>query len=391
VIEGNRGLYDGMDHQGTYSTAEIAKLLRAPVIPIIDCTKATSTIAAMVLGCQNMDSNVAIKGVVLNRVATGRQESTIRKAVETSCSMPVVGAIPRLKNDPFPERHMGLVPFQERQDIKKSMKAVYEIAKKYLNLDAIRDIAENAKELTGRDVKEPARERAALSLNDSITPGSSLKIGIIRDSAFQFYYHENFEELERRDAQLIEVSPLRERELPDIDALYIGGGFPETHAIALAENTGFKDSLCRAIETGLPVYAECGGLMYLGKSLAIGGKKYLMAGVFPIAFSLEKKPQAHGYTMVEVEEKNPFFPTGCVLKGHEFHYSRVTSIEENSIHLAFKVKRGQGILHGMDGIWYNNVFATYTHLHALGSPEWADGMIACATAYKAQKKGVKKP
>ena len=134
-----------------------------------------------------------------------------------------------------------------------------------------------------------------------------MRIGIIRDSAFQFYYPENFEELEKRGAELVEISAMKEKELPDIDALYIGGGFPETNAIALAKNTAFKKSLRNAVEGGLPVYAECGGLMYLGKALLLGNKTYPMSGIFPLTFCLEKKPQAHGYTVLEISAENPFY------------------------------------------------------------------------------------
>ncbi len=380
VIEGNRGLYDGMDHKGTYSTAEIAKLLKAPVVIIVDSTKTTNTIAAMVLGCQKMDTDVSIGGVVLNRVATERQESVIRKAISEKCSVPVLGAIPRLKKDPFPERHMGLTPFQEHQGIEESIAAVAEIGSQYLDMDAILKIANEAASLYV----------GALHATPLHTPHHPVvKIGVIRDSAFQFYYQENFEELEKRGAELVEVSPLREDKLPGIDALYIGGGFPETHAIGLAENVSFRDSLYTAIQDGLPVYAECGGLMYLGKSLVLEGNTYPMVGALPISFGLEKRPQAHGYTIIEVERSTPFFPQKSVLNGHEFHYSKVLEIEEDGAYFAFNVKRGKGIVDNKDGICYKNVLAAYTHLHAIGSPEWADGLVRCARENRDQKSKIK--
>jgi cobyrinic acid a,c-diamide synthase len=169
-----------------------------------------------------------------------------------------------------------------------------------------------------------------------------------------------------------------------VDALYIGGGFPETHAIALSRNTGFRKSLLKAIERGLPVYAECGGLMYLGKSLTVDGRDYPMAGVFPMSFTLHKRPQAHGYTEVKVTRANPFYKRGTTLRGHEFHYSRGQGPLERGSHvtLAFKMQRGQGIADGRDGLCYKNVLATYTHLHALGAPEWVEGMLRAAAAFK---------
>lgn len=389
IIEGNRGLYDGMDHKGTYSTAELAKLIKAPVVIIIDCTKTTNTVAALVLGCQQMDPAVTIAGVVLNRVATKRQEAVIRKAIQERCNIPVLGAIPRLKKDPFPERHMGLTPFQEHAGIDEAIEAVTEIGEKYLDMDSILKIAQGAGSI------KMSHESGVESINvetvtrpELITHNSKLRIGIIRDSAFQFYYKENFEELEKRGAELIEVSPLREKTLPDIDALYIGGGFPETHAIALAENTGFRDSLYKAVQDGLPVYAECGGLMYLGRELVLEGRTYPMVGALPISFGLEKRPHAHGYTIIEVARANPFFPLKGVFRGHEFHYSKVLEIEEAGTCFAFTMQRGKGIVDNRDGICYKNVLAAYTHLHAIGTPEWADGMARCAGEYKSKRKNL---
>ncbi len=427
LIEGNRGLYDGVDHKGTYSTAELAKLLKSPVILIVDSTKATNTIAAMVLGCQKMDSHVSIGGVVLNQVATSRQESLIRKSINDTCKIPVFGAIPRLKHDPFPERHMGLTPFQEHKGTDESIAAVEEIGAQYLDMDAILKVASEATPLSNADCglriaspHPPLSKGGQRGGNSEIrNPKSEIKIGIIRDSAFQFYYPDNFEELEKRGAELIEINALTETKLPDIDALYIGGGFPETHAVALSENISFKNSLQEAIEKGLPVYAECGGLMYLGESLILNNKTYPMAGVLPIVFGLEKKPQAHGYTIIEVEKPNPYFSQNIILKGHEFHYSRVLEINtpltpltrgelnnpslllplskgrtggakgeaggfSEQTYMAFNVRRGKGIIEGKDGLCYKNVLATYTHLHALGAPEWSDGLVRCAREFKNQ-------
>jgi cobyrinic acid a,c-diamide synthase len=391
VIEGNRGLYDGMDHKGTYSTAELAKLIKTPVVIIIDCTKTTNTVAALVLGCQKMDPGLTIAGVVLNRIATNRQESVIRKAIHEKCKIPVLGSIPRLKKDPFPERHMGLTPFQEHMGIEEAITTVTDIGEKYLDVDGILNIANNAEKLGISGQGSGIGEERISGLNQlknvftdtqPSTPNPLVKIGIIRDSAFQFYYQENFEELEKRGAELIEVSPLREDKLPEIDSLYIGGGFPETHAIALAENVGFRDSLYKAIQGGLPVYAECGGLMYLGRNLILEGRTYPMVGALPISFGLEKRPHAHGYTIVEVNRPNPYFPHRSVLRGHEFHYSKVLDIEDDGTYFAFNMKRGKGIVDNKDGMCYKNVLATYTHLHAIGSPEWAEGMVRCALENK---------
>jgi len=394
VIEGNRGFYDGMDEQGAHSTAELAKMLKAPVLLIVDCTKATRTIAAIISGIQKFDAGVEIKGVVLNYIAGSRHESVIRNSVEKYCKIPVLGAFPRMKEENFPERHMGLVPFQEHIGAQKAIDKALEITEKYIDVDAVLKIAREAGQL------EVSGQRSAVSnqqlKNPPLPPFAKggmggLRIGVIRDSAFQFYYPENFEEIEAKGAEIIEISALKEKSLPDIDALYIGGGFPETHAIALAENSDFRDSLRKAVEKGLPVYAECGGLMYLGESLVIDDRTYPMTGIFPFRFSLEKKPQAHGYSIVKVSGGNPYYKKGAVLKGHEFHYSRVINPEaasefnERNIYFAFGMKRGEGITDKLDGLCYKNVLATYTHIHALGTPEWTSGMIKKAEEYRKER------
>jgi cobyrinic acid a,c-diamide synthase len=380
VIEGNRGLYDGMDAAGTYSTAELAKTLQAPVILVIDCTKVTRTAAAMLLGMLKFNPKVKISGVVLNQIAGKRHEKVIREAIAKYCKVPVVGAIPKLRGEQLSERHMGLTPFQEHPEVKKAIAACGEIAEKYLDLDTIREIAQKA----GHGAWGL---RLGSANHESRITNHGVRIGIIRDSAFQFYYPENFEELEKRGAKLIEISALKAKKLPEIDALYIGGGFPETHAIALGRNTSFRASVRKAVEQGLPVYAECGGLMYLGEALVMDRKTYPMAGIFPLRFSLEKKPQAHGYTMVKVQRANPFYKKGALLRGHEFHYSCVISpVKGKNLQFAFRMERGEGIMDGQDGICYKNALATYTHLHALGCPEWAEGMIQQAIEYRKGRK-----
>ena len=366
LIEGNRGLYDGMDARGTQSTAELAKLLQAPVVLILDCTKVTRTLAAMVLGCQRMDPDVDIRGVILNQVARSRHEKILRASIEETCELPVLGAVPRMDDFPFPERHLGLTPPQEHQWVSRALERAAEVAEKYLDLEQLWEIGESASPFRWEPEEEGPQPKAT---------ASRPAIGILRDSAFQFYYPENLQALADRGASLVEVSAVGERGLPALDALYIGGGFPETHAERLADNLSFRQSLRDAIGNGLPVYAECGGLMYLGKSLTVDTRTFPLAGALPVTFSMEKRPQGHGYTLLEVERENPFYAVGRVLKGHEFHYSRVLSLEEGRVHFAFRVKRGTGIKEKQDGLCYRNVLATYSHIHVLGCEEWADGLI----------------
>jgi cobyrinic acid a,c-diamide synthase len=375
LIEGNRGLYDGVDAQGRHSTAELAKLLKAPVVLILDCDKVTRTAAAMALGCQKLDPDVDLRGVVLNRVARSRQESVLREAVQNACGLPVVGAVPRLDVFPFPERHLGLTPPQEHVRVQEALARAQEVAEKYLDLTALEKIAREAPILDWslKFADRPFRPRTDLD---------APVIGVIKDSAFQFYYPENLEALSKEGARVVEISAVRETRVPDVDGLYIGGGFPETHAHLLAENSQFRQSLREAAQKDLPIYAECGGLMYLGESLNIGGKTYPMAGVLPIGFGMERKPQGHGYTVLDVDVANPFFPVGKEIRGHEFHYSRVLWVRGEETYFAFRMKRGEGIDRKRDGLCYKGTLATYTHIHALSCAEWAGALVEKARHYR---------
>ena len=370
------------------STAELAKLLKSPVVLIVDCTKVTRTIAALVLGCQRLDPDVQIKGVILNRLANRRQETVIRKSIEHYCSLPVVGAIPRITNITFPGRHLGLVPPQEHPMAEEATDAAAETVVKYLDLEKLLEIANEAAPLPIADFGMRIAEYSEIQNLKSEIEKSEIRIGVIRDSAFQFYYPENLEAMEKTGARLVEFSALTDDLPSDLDALYIGGGFPETHAAALAANEKLREDIKKAAEEGLPIYAECGGLMYLGEKLIWEGKTYSMAGVLPITVGVSKKPEGHGYSIVEVRASNPFFNPGQILRGHEFHYSRVLDItKKDGVYLAFGMKKGRGIVDKKDGLCYKNVLATYTHLHALGAKEWVEGIINMAIAYKRQSEG----
>lgn len=378
IVEGNRGLYDGMDVEGTHSTARLSKILNLPVILIIDCTKMTRTAAALVLGAMNFDRDVRIAGVVLNQVSGGRHESIVRESIERYCSVPVVGAIPRFSGEHLPERHMGLLPYHEHLKKEDIIGLALTIAERYLDMESILRIGRTWNQgLKMGLISEPP------FLNLGGLSGSGIRIGIIRDPAFQFYYEENLEVLRESGAELIEINALHDTSIPDIDCLYIGGGFPETNAIELSENREFMKGLRDAIEDGLPVYAECGGMMYLGYEIIYKDKRYPMAGIIPMRFIMDEKPVSHGYTLVEVTERNPFYPEGLLIRGHEFHYSK--PVKEGELSFSFTMKRGDGIIDKKDGVCYKNVLGTYTHVHVYGTPEWAEGLIKNAIEYRRKK------
>jgi len=366
IVEGNRGLYDGVNASGGYSTAELALTLKLPVILVVNCTKTTRTVAAMVLGCKMLDPRIEIKGVILNQIATKRQRLLITESVEQYTDLPVLGCIPRLKTDIFPMRHLGMVPHQEYNNSSDALDFLVDLISDNLDLDRVKEIMAPLDESFS---SLPAQEM-------KISQDDRVKIGVLQDAAFQFYYSENLEALENEGAELVYINAMTDSCLPEIDGLYIGGGFPETGAAQLAANTSFRKSVKEGAEHGLPVYAECGGLIYLGESITLSGTSYPLTGVFPAKFSMSEKPQAHGYSIFEVDRDTGYYPLGAVVKGHEFRYSTVSDWRGDNEQLTVKMKRGKGFMDGRDGLTYKNVFALYTHVHAEGTPEWAKGFVA---------------
>jgi cobyrinic acid a,c-diamide synthase len=374
LIEGNRGLFDGFDAAGTHSTAELAKRLGAPVVLVVDVTKTTRTVAAMVLGCRALDPDVPLVGVVLNRVATSRQERIIRDALAQAGGPPVLGALPRIDDDPLPGRHLGLVTAAEHPRTQEAIETAARLAEAHIDLNAVREIAGEAP-----TIELPDRNRP--------TSGPRVRIGVLRDEAFSFYYPENLEALEELGAELAFFSALAGDTLPEIDALYIGGGFPELYAARLAAHRGLRESIRVAVDDGMPVYAECGGLMYLAKDLIADGVSHPMAGVLDLVVEQTSKPRGHGYAEGTVERTNPFFEVGTRLRGHEFHYSQVRGGQHRSA-TAVGLGRGPGLGDGRDGIVVGRVWASYLHLHALGTPEWAPGLVDVARTRQHERPGI---
>ena len=377
VIEGNRGLYDGVDIRGGYSTAQLAQTLASPVVLVVDCTKVTRTMAAMVCGCRDFEKEVNIMGIILNRVAGTRHKNILTNSIEEYAGIPVLGALPRIKRDPMPMRHLGLTPAAEYSGVDKALDLLAEIAADNIDLERLIKLASSESKIKNPSIfSSPTTTEAA-------RPGRKIRIGIIRDASFQFYYPENLEAIERQGAELVFLKAVSDRDVPEIHALYIGGGFPETQAEQLSSNQIFIRKLRALIESGLPVYAECGGLMYLGKNLFWQGKSYRMLGVLDWDFVLKKRPLGHGYTILEFHRDSPFFKKGEIIRGHEFHYSQPVSKDGNvNGFFCCSVTRGHGFDGRADGFCYKNVFGTYTHVHALGNEKWSKAIVNAAQKYK---------
>ncbi|XOF32697.1 MAG: cobyrinate a,c-diamide synthase [Candidatus Electrothrix sp. YB6] len=380
LIEGNRGLYDGVNAEGGFSTAELAVQLDLPVLLVVNCSKTTRTVAALVLGCRELDKRVRIIGVILNQIATPRHERIITEAVEQYTGIPVVGIIPRMQEDIFPMRHLGVTPHQEYGAAATDavVRQLAALAEEHFALDRMTSLMELRQCNFGcRSAAAGAKSRRDADRADTV------RIGILRDAAFQFYYQENLEALEEGGAELVMINALTAEQLPDnLDALYIGGGFPETSARQLADNISFRASVRQAAEQGLPIYAECGGLIFLGQAIILEGTEYPLAGVFPVTFTLSAKPQAHGYSILTVDRENPFYPIGTTVKGHEFRYSVVEKWDGRPEELGLQVERGTGFWGRRDGLKKKNVLALYTHVLAPGTPEWATGILRAAQKRK---------
>lgn len=375
LIEGNRGLFDGVDRHGIHSTAELAKLLEAPVLLIVNAAKVTRTVAALVLGCMKLDPHVRIGGVILNHISGRRHETVVRESVECECGVPVLGVLPNMDiGTLLPNRHLGLITPQEHVGIDLLPKKILAAMQGCIETRRILELAGSAPRLTGWSAK-------ATPVED----GHGLKIAYLKDPAFSFYYPENLEALEASGAEICPISALTASMLPEyLDGLYIGGGFPEIHARALSQNISFLASVRDHALKGLPIYAECGGLMLLAQAIRWKGVNFRMAGVLPFDVEVCARPQGHGYVELLVDSANPYYPVGTRIRGHEFHYSRISTA--NSLPAtACSVQRGTGCSGGRDGIISGNVWASYAHVHAEGTSEWARGLIAQARRYRKQR------
>jgi len=382
VIEGNRGLFDGFDIDGSYSFAELVKDLNIPLILVVDCKKASRTIAALVHGCMTFDPDLSIRGVILNNYAGKRHKDVVKGAIEKYCKIPVLGAIPRINDLPLNERHLGLEPIYEHDNPQNLLLELSNSIKDNIDIPAVIKIAETypgrKKSLFSFSKKTNKQKKIEKSDQNKVT------IGVFKDAAFNFYYEDNLKKLKDCGAEIKFLDSMKDKDLSGIHGLYIGGGFPETHGQKISSNKSMLYEIKQYVENNLPVYAECGGLVYLSQSIEDDNSSYPMCGIFPLRFKLSKKPVGHGYTIFKVSSENPYYPLNTIVKGHEFRYSKILNPDElKNINTAFTMERGKGLDGKVGGLTYKNVLATFCHTHDL-TPESSamTNLISAAVEYK---------
>lgn len=362
VVEANKGLYDGMDLEGSNSNAALAKLLGSPVILVLDVAGTIRGVAPLILGYQQFDPEVRFAGVVLNRVGGARHEAKLRAVIERYTDLPVLGAVHRDERLMLSERHLGLIPSNECDAAGAHIAAVAEVIASHVDLEAVLSAARTAPLL---EVPGPAPERPR-------SGGEPVRLGVLMDRAFGFYYPGDLERLEAQGARIVRIDALSDARLPPVDALFIGGGFPETQMTALEANADLRQAIRRAGEQGLPIYAECGGLMYLSRSLRWKERSAEMVGLIAADAVMHDRPQGRGYVILQETSSHPWLAARrepARIAAHEFHYSALENLPPETV-FAYRMLRGRGVVHGMDGIVVRNVLACYAHLRDAAGYPW---------------------
>ena len=367
LVEGNKGLYDGLALDGSNSNAALAKLLDLPVFLVIDARGMTRGVAPLLLGYQAFDPDIDIAGVILNNLGGSRHEAKLRSVIEHYTDVPVIGAVHHDERLSIVERHLGLMPSNESHVATAKIKQIGEAIAEQVDLDKLLALSR----------KPPLK----FSHKASVTPlpcGDNVRIAIARDRAFGFYYADDLDALEAAGAQLVPFDTLRDSRLPEVDALYIGGGFPETCAAELEANTSLREDIKQAIENGMPAYAECGGLMYLSRGIDYHGRTYRMVGAIPGDVKMHDNPVGRGYVHLREDLEHPWpRPSSAArqIKAHEFHYSSLENLPPDT-RFAYQVERGYGIDGKRDGLVLHNMLASYTHLRTIGSCYWATRFVS---------------
>jgi cobyrinic acid a,c-diamide synthase len=365
LVEGNKGLYDGLALDGSNSNAALARLLGLPVLLVLDARGMTRGVAPLILGYQAFDREIRIGGVVLNRVGGSRHEAKLRAVIEHYTDVPVLGAVAEDARLALDERHLGLMPCAEMDDARQRVRDIGAIVGTQVELPRVRALAASAGPWHGATCAPAATPARA-----------DLRIGIARDRAFGFYYPDDLDALRAAGAELVFIDTLHDQRLPALDGLFIGGGFPETCMDALEANAPLRESLRRAIEGGLPTYAECAGLMLLSRSITWQGRRARMVGVIPGDAVMQARPVGRGYVELAETTAMPWAAEAGqgVVRGHEFHHSTLVNLDPD-VRFAYRVQRGHGIDGRHDGIVIGNLLASYAHLRSGAGAAWAPRFV----------------
>jgi cobyrinic acid a,c-diamide synthase len=379
LVEGNKGLYDGLALDGSNSNAALAKMLDLPVFLVIDARGMTRGIAPLILGYQAFDKDIRIAGVILNNLGGNRHESKLRQVIEHYTDVPVIGAIQHDERLSIVERHLGLMPSNESHVATSKIKQIGEAIAEQVDLDKLLALSQ-----------KPALIVPHTALVSPIPVADKVRIAIARDRSFGFYYADDLDALADAGAELVPFDALRDTHLPQVDGLYIGGGFPETCAAELEANSSLRGEIKHVIEDGLPTYVECGGLMYLSRSIDYQGRTYQMVGAIPGDVKMHDKPIGRGYVHLKEDEAHPW-PRPDVparqIKAHEFHYSSLENLPSDT-RFAYHVERGFGIDGKRDGLLLHNLLASYTHLRTIGSCYWATRFVAFIQRHRGMQRSI---
>ncbi|MEF2967349.1 cobyrinate a,c-diamide synthase [Paenibacillus sp. M1] len=383
VIEGGMGLYDGKAAADlTGSTAEMAILTDTPVLFVVDVRGMGRSAAAVVLGFQHLEPSVRIAGVIVNQCGSRSHYDTVKTAIEAACGIPVVGGLHRDSKLHVPERHLGLLPAVERGELESLFDRAADLLEAGTDLEALLELANSAPPLP---VPHPAGQVCDPPVAISSGGGATPVLAVARDAAFNFYYADNLELLAAAGARLVFFSPLGGEGIPaEADGIYLGGGFPEEFAPAIAANQAFLEGLRSAAALGMPLYAECGGYMVLARSLTDrAGQTHPMAGIIPAHTVMRERRAALGYREVAALRDNLLLKRGECMRGHEFHYSIMDyGAEEPQCHAYLSEGRGGAEPEGYAG---GNVLASYAHVHLASHPLAAKRLIEACAAYRLKK------
>lgn len=367
IVEGNKGLYDGLALDGSNSNAALAQLLELPVVLVLDARGMTRGIAPLILGYQAFDPRIRIAGVILNQLGGSRHEAKLRAVIEHYTDVTVLGAIAHDPRLALVERHLGLMPSHEMDNAAQRVHSIAELVAAQVDLSRLLQLA-----ATATPMLWPAATPTAVAALATTKP-APLRIGLARDKVFGFYYPDDLLAFERAGAEIVPFNTLHDACLPEVDGLFIGGGFPEMFMPELQANTALRGNIQRAIEDGLPVYAECGGLMYLARTLRWKDHAYDMVGALPMDVAMHERPVGRGYVTLQTTADAPWPRVGGhapqTLRGHEFHYSSLENLSPN-LKFAYHVLRGHGVDGQRDGIVYRHVLASYAHLRTGADADW---------------------